>query len=393
MRHNKWTMRLKIIYKSFLFTFPVSCSPGFLLLVLCLAGAQQGATAFSWDRVPLYAHVAIGEGFKQEQYEFLADQYQLITFTGGPKQKAVEPIIADAIRVIKQRRPERRVLAYWCSETPRAHYRELNASFPKDGFIRPAPDDKKRKDCFDLKRPEVRSWWADSAARLVREYGCDGIFVDGATIAMPGSAWSRLFGAKKAAEMEIQMFAMLKEAREKMGSGSTAVFNPLHGYHDGEEPKRQDYLAIMDGAMIDDFNRPNGRKPQRTDYLFNTLKVMSQAARQGKVVIFKAWPSFTWRIDSETMRKSSEGQHAVAKEDLLFPLACFLIAAQENCYFCYTWGWAPQYGTFMRYPEFEKPLGPPKGNAQRDGWAFRREFEHASVFVNLETRKAEIRWK
>jgi hypothetical protein len=193
--------------------------------------------------------------------------------------------------------------------------------------------------------------------------------------------------------MEQGMFAMLRETQEKLGPDKIAVFNPLHGYKDGEEPKRQDYLAVLDGAMIDDFDRPGGRKPQSPDYLLNTLKVMNQAAKQGKVIVFKAWPSFTWRIDSETMRQSPKGQHAVAKQDLLFPLACFLIAAEENCYFCYTWGWAPQYGTFMWYPEFDKRLGPPQGHARRDGWEFRRRFAHADVFVDLEKRVARINWK
>ena len=26
------------------------------------------------------------------------------------------------------------------------------------------------------------------------------------------------------------------------------------------------------------------------------------------------------------------------------PLACFLVGAQPNCYFCYTWGWNPEEG-------------------------------------------------
>lgn len=46
-----------------------------------------------------------------------------------------------------------------------------------------------------------------------------------------------------------------------------------------------------------------------------------------------------------------------------------------------------------RYPEFDKPLGPPKGAAVRDGWTYRREFSHASIFVDLETQTAHIDWK
>jgi hypothetical protein len=70
-----------------------------------------------------------------------------------------------------------------------------------------------------------------------------------------------------------------------------------------------------------------------------------------------------------------------------------LAAAGPNCYFQYTWGWKPEYGTFDWYPEFDKPLGPPKGDAKREGWAYTREFEHASVFVDLEKKSARIVWR
>ena len=53
----------------------------------------------------------------------------------------------------------------------------------------------------------------------------------------------------------------------------------------------------------------------------------------------------------------------------------------------------PEYGAFDWYPEFDRPLGPPKGEAKRDDWTYHREFEHASVFVNLDKETAKITWK
>ena len=80
----------------------------------------------------------------------------------------------------------------------------------------------------------------------------------------------------------------------------------------------------------------------------------------------------------------------LAKKHITFPLAWFLVAAETNSYFCYTWGYREMHGTFDWYPEFDKLLGPPKGEAQRDGWAYRREFKHASVFVDLENMTAKL---
>ena len=125
----------------------------------------------------------------------------------------------------------------------------------------------------------------------------------------------------------------------------------------------------------------------------STIETMNKASKDGKLVIFKAWPGFTWWSDKELIKKPHADQLAVAKKNLTFPLACFLVGAGPNCYFCYTWGWLPEYGTFDRYPEFDKQLGPPKADAVRTGWTFRREFQHASVFVDIEKRIGRIDWK
>ena len=79
-------------------------------------------------------------------------------------------------------------------------------------------------------------------------------------------------------------------------------------------------------------------------------------------------------------------------KNLEFPLACFLIGAEKHCYFCYSWGWLPEHGALDTFPELEKPLGPPKGPAVQEGWKFRREFEYASVFVDIEQRVGKITW-
>jgi hypothetical protein len=49
-----------------------------------------------------------------------------------------------------------------------------------------------------------------------------------------------------------------------------------------------------------------------------------------------------------------------------------------------------EYGTFDWYPEFDKKLGAPKDDAKREGFTYTREFEHASVFVNVEKKTGRI---
>ena len=81
---------------------------------------------------------------------------------------------------------------------------------------------------------------------------------------------------------------------------------------------------------------------------------------------------------------------------LLYFHACYLIGAQPYSYFQYNWGWNLPDGNLVEYPELQKPLGAPKEAFKRvnpEGWEFTREFEHASVWVNTETKKAKITWQ
>ena len=92
------------------------------------------------------------------------------------------------------------------------------------------------------------------------------------------------------------------------------------------------------------------------------------------------------------MKKPHEEVYRVASERITYPLACFLVAAQKDSYFCYSWGYREQHGSLVDYPEFHKPLGEPKGDAAKDGWIYTRSFEHAEVWVDLSKRTARIDW-
>lgn len=199
-------------------------------------------------------------------------------------------------------------------------------------------------------------------------------------------------GDEKRAALDEGMLQTLQAAREKMGEKAILLFNPLHAASESEPEIGQRYLPAADGAMIDDFDRAanDPQKRQSREYLAATIRMMSDAARDGKIVIFKAWPGFTWWSDKDLMKQPAEAQLTAARENLTFPLACFLIGAGEHSYFNYTWGWTVDQGALAWYPEFDKPLGAPNGPATREGWTFRREFEHASVFVDVENRTAKI---
>lgn len=308
-----------------------------LLFKPVAVSAGEGYPDFSWDRVSLYAHLGAGDGLEPAQTNFLADHFSIIAFTGGrvTRGTSVEPNIAAAARAIKQRNPKAKVLFYWSSDIPKHQWMISNASFPENGYVRPAvktAKGTKGTHSFDVTKPEVRDWWTDIAAKAVHEYSCDGIFVDGATAGTPGGVWSRVFGEEKAARLEEGMFTMLREAKAKMGDDKLIIFNPLHG-HDGTRALGEDYLPVTDGAMVDDFDRAANVRQQSKEYMAGTIEIMRKASKAGKIVIFKAWPGFTWWSDPELMKKPHEEQYRAARKAITFPLACFLVGAGENCYF------------------------------------------------------------
>lgn len=106
--------------------------------------------------------------------------------------------------------------------------------------------------------------------------------------------------------------------------------------------------------------------------------------------------------------ESAAATRTAAAERLVESLAPFLIVANKRTFLSYAWfyniedGYIPcpaEYECGMPskwYPEFSRPIGEPKGPATTDPtrtiWT--REFQHASVFVDLRNRSAsKIYWQ
>ena len=361
--------------------------------------AGEGFPDFSWDRVPLYAHFGYDTNLTPAQFDFVAKHFPLVTFAAGRIRENVEKEFAVGAAELKKRNPAIKVLFYFPGDTPHAPFTLSNASFPKDGFLEKPTVSKsinretgkqsvRTRYHFDKSRADVREWWATVAQKAVQEHGCDGIFADGL-----GGDGGQDVPPEKRAAINAGTLSMCRLAQEKMGPGGLIIFNPLHGGEGAE------FLPVTDGAMIDNFDRtmfhqdaaksPGGKE---LSLMAEDIEAMSKASKQGKIVIFKGWPGFHQK-DAELMKRPHEELVKLARAYITFPLASFLVAAGPHCYFQYTWGWLPDCGTFEWYPEFDKPLGPPKGDAKRDGLKFTREFEHASVFVDLEKKTGRIEWQ
>jgi len=365
----------------------------FMTLLLALPFAVRAADhfpLFSWDHVPVYAHVGkASDDFTPAELDFLATHFNFITIEkhqASHKHGSTEAGFAVAAREIKKRNPRAKVLFYWNASLDSTSSRGVYAAmrtFPADGYLKDNQGRivKRRKTVpnYDLTRPDVRAWWSDAAAKAVREYGADGIFAD----AM-GQRQEKGLSDEKLKTLVASRVALLEETRRKIGPDKLIIYNGLMK----DDPDK--LLQFADGAMIESFCHPKyGSSKEVVTAYFAATRA---AARRGKIVILKGWPGFTFR-QKEMMQKPHAELARLARERITFPLACFLVAAEPHSYFCYTWGYREHHGTFDWYPEFDQPLGPPKGEAKRDGWKYKREFAHASVFVDLDKKTAKIDWK
>ena len=86
-------------------------------------------------------------------------------------------------------------------------------------------------------------------------------------------------------------------------------------------------------------------------------------------------------------------------------MALFLVCAEKYSYLFLNDGYCVdsrgkgkqkvcQSGLWLKsLPEYEKPLGPPAGPAVREGYIYTRDFEHASVWLDIENSRGRVTWK
>ena len=85
----------------------------------------------------------------------------------------------------------------------------------------------------------------------------------------------------------------------------------------------------IDGVMIEHFA---GFKTDQPADIRADLETIALAAAKGKFVVLKGWPGFNW-LDKEMMKRPEAELLKLAREQITFPLACFLVAARPGSLF------------------------------------------------------------
>jgi len=362
------------------------------------ASAQQTPARyprFSWDKVPVAFHFGKSNSLMTEaEANFVASRSNFICLEKGHAVKQfgdTETGIEKEAQQLKKLNPDMKVIFYWNTFLDYAMYKahEEYGKHPewwlrtKDGDLDLKNNSLKR---YDLSNPAVRQWWTTVASEAVNKGSADGIFMD----AFPQITHKRniaLWGQEKYDAIQQGLRDIIKETRQKIGEDKLIVYNGIRSTPSWKAD--YDFPDYTDAAMIEHFGEFQSTSKE---CMLRDIQEMEKACKNGKIVVFKGWPGFTF-TDRKAMRKPLAEKREIAKKNLLFPLAAFLVGTQENSYFVYNWGYRMDNGCLEWYPEFDKPLGEPLGDMVRDGWTLSRQFKHASVWVDLAERRAKIDWK
>ena len=364
-------------------------------------GRKPGARPeFSWKTVPVYIHFGKSSGpLTEQELRFVARTSNLVCFEKGHGTRrfgSTEKGIAHDAKRLKALNGKIKVLFYWngflnypmydaCKEFARHPdwiFRDTRGQpLYKVGTLQQ----------YNLLDADFRQWWASVAGKAMSRYGCDGIFMD--ALLQPTSAkWmSKGWGRGNEPRVTKAVVDMMQRARKQMGGESILLYNGLRSSDRGGGVRGREFLPFADGAVVEHFGAFRSRSRES---IASDIEAVTRASKAGKIVVVKGWPDpqFNW-LNTTKMKLPQEKLAKEARDKITFALACFLVAAQKDSYFCYSWGYREQHGSLVDYPEFHKPLGPPKGDAARTGWVYTRSFEHLDVRVDVSKRTARLDWK
>lgn len=352
---------------------------------------------FSWETVPQYFMFGDKERvLYPEEVQFIAERTDFICIEkshGFGALGAAELGAKHDASAFKAVKPDMKVLFYfnaalaWSFTSYSKNFtNELIDSDPKKkSFLIKNQNtgelaQKHTAFLFNVLNPDFREWWVETVAKGVEESGCDGAFID----QMHGNV--NLMKDKRE-EIEIAMGEMMANLKKKLGEDKILLAN------NANSDNAKYVYPVSDALMFENYSASHFKK----ENLLSDWGEMLRNAKEGKVTVFRLGVEGHGRsfLRGITKEEKYEVMPKISQEKLEYALACYLIGAQPYSYFMYSWGWGLADGSLVDYPELQKPLGAPKGSYKRvkpNGWEFTREFKHASVWVNTESRKAKIIW-
>lgn len=353
---------------------------------------------FSWNTTPMYYHFGdIDRVLTPEEVAFIAERTDFVCIE---KSHAFN-LLGDAVLGTKHEveafhkvKPGTKVMYYYNSYVAWPFTR-FNKELTPEGIAKNKDlaeflfiDEKTGKlrekhkphfsYYFEVLNPEFRTWWVANAVEGIKISGADGIFIDRMNVGLNSD-----YPNDKLAEIAVAKGEMMAALKAQMGPDKILIGN--------NAARTKEVFHHCDAFMFEHYNKSVTNK----ENLLKEWDDMERIAKAGKISIYRFGAKGKGKSDITIGATGVSGIEQKSHDQLEFHHACFLIGAQPNSYFQWNWGWNLKNGNLVDYPALQKPLGNPKGVFKRekpDGWIFTREYEHASVWVDTEARKAKITW-
>ncbi|QDU86693.1 hypothetical protein Pla175_00430 [Pirellulimonas nuda] len=358
--------------------------------------------AFSWDRVPCYVHIRKDTAFTPDEVRYLAT-FPLITFeksTGNRDSGSTEAGTLKAARAVKAINPDAKILYYrnvivhYGGYAANEELNDVSGAF----LVGRSGDDKlirDRLEAYDLTHQALRDWWVAAVDEVCSDPAIDGVFLDGVVKVLEPAFLKGVIGPQKKAAELAGYERLLEETRQALGPQKLMIANVLRARF---PDSGLGAMKALDGTYIEGFEGAVGMP--KKDYVAKGIDAFQQAARQGYIVAYTCGLGNNLQDADEAPRAAARAGNPVklgarAKDRFDYQLAIFLICAEEHSYFDLKDSYdAKSSKTWMTHPpEYDRPLGSPKGPAVRDGYTYAREFAHASVRLDIESQTGEIVWK
>ncbi|WP_339715999.1 putative glycoside hydrolase [uncultured Kriegella sp.] len=403
--------KLRVQFQSIIAAGLASC---FIMLSLS-AHAQQKSTLaisdgssfeskayfpeFSWETTPMYYHFGdIDRVLTTDEAKFIANRTDFVCIEKSHAYNKLGDQVMGTkyeVEAFHQIKPETKVLFYYNSYvawpfprfnkefTPEGlaknkELAEFLAIDPKTGKLLEKTNGSAFSYYFDALNPEFRKWWVASAVEGLKISGADGIFVDRMNV-------------DENADYHVDDLNELAKAKGEMMAALKAQIGPDKILVGNNGARTKEVFPVCDAFMFEHYNATVTNK----ENLLKEWEDMVRVAKAGKISIYRFGAKGKGKSDITIGATKTDGIEQRSMDQLEYYHACYLIGAQPYSYFQWNWGWNLKDGNLVDYPALQKPLGRPKGAFKRekpDGWIFTREFEHANVWVNTETKRAKITW-
>ena len=361
---------------------------------------------FCWNTVPRWIATRNVETYSEDQIEALASaDIVMLEKANNAGFDTIEKGISSVAARIKAINPDVITLFYWNTVINYGGY-AANAEFEanKEDWAVKNTDGSifLFKDLYynyNYNSKGLRDWWVSVPIEMAQDPNIDGVFYDKIT----GARVTEVFDNNG---MPVNNYAkMLQDAYNKMPEGKITLGNTVRNEWTAGN---RGLMEVFDGSYLERWTlRNRSSKQTEADAVGVSIQLMREALAKGKIINLNAHPHDNFLDGSRTdqygetitdeLPTDPAKLRQFIEDNIYFPLAVFLISAEEGAYFNYKTGVnalsrSTDYWDTSFVDELNYYLGPPLAEPTRNGYVYTRSFENLNVTVDLETKQTTFDW-